>query len=141
MSRYPFAILAALCFSVTPALARFGSAHGVPAIAGTTFGILWAVPFLYVIVRLRGRRLTYRTWSRSTLLYVCGAGVSGSLGILFYWMALSRVPISIAVAINSSSPLLTILLSYFLLRQDERITLRLVSGAVLVICGVLVITI
>lgn len=141
MNRYWYAILSALCFSATPPLARFGATHGVPPIVGTTFGILWAIPLLYLFLRWRGRKLTYRTWPLHTMLYVAGCGVSGSLGILFYWIALSHVSISVAVSINSAAPLLTITLSYFLLRQDEHITFRLLSGAVLVIGGVLIITI
>ncbi|MBI3089670.1 MAG: EamA family transporter [Candidatus Tectomicrobia bacterium] len=140
MSRYTFALLSAVGFGVAPVLARQGALWGLPSILGTTWSTLCALPFLYLFMCVGRRRLTFTKWPRRTQAYVLGTGLCSSIGVLFYWLALSRESVAVVVSINSAFPLLTILLSAILLRQDERITLRLVLGALLVVAGVVIVT-
>ncbi len=140
MGKYTYALLCAVGFGIGPVLARYGAVHGVPAVVGTTIGYACALPCMYLLVLARGKPLTYRTWPRRTQLFVFAAGVGSALGVMIYWIALSYAPVAVVVSINASFPVITIALSYVFLRQDERITLRLIAGAIFVIGGVLTIT-
>lgn len=53
--------------------------------------------------------------------------------------SMSYIPVSISALITLCSPVLVFLLCYIVLRNQERITLRLVLGSVLTLAGIAVI--
>jgi drug/metabolite transporter (DMT)-like permease len=59
--------------------------------------------------------------------------ISGQIGHL---AAMHYIPISVATLITNSQPLLVIPLSYFLLKNQEGITVRTITGSLLVLLGI-----
>ena len=129
----------ALCYSVAPVLASYGSRHGMPPIAGTTLAVAVALPVLYIIVRFQGKRIAFSTWSRRAKFWIILSSITNNFGVLFYWKALSMERVSVVVSINSVNPLFTILIALLALRGDERLTPRLFLSAFLIIGGALLV--
>ena len=64
------------------------------------------------------------------------AGVGLACGIGFFYSALGRAPLSVAAPILGVSPLVAYLFVRILLRDVERVTPRILLGAILVVSGV-----
>lgn len=141
MRPYWYVLVAAFCYGFTPVMTRFAVLRGVPPITGTVVAIGFAAVFLYATLKARGNFVPMRALSRRTQGLIVISGFCGSFGVLMYWAALEVERVSIIVPINSAFPLVTLLLSWVLLRQDERITGRLIIGAVFIIGGAVLITI
>jgi drug/metabolite transporter, DME family len=77
--------------------------------------------------------------TRRSLVLVALAGACAAVGIGSHTLALSQMPVSIVTPISSTYPLVTILLVRLFLRHTERITPRIVLGALCVVAGVVVI--
>src|SRR3990172_9113007 len=104
MERYFFAIVAALGYGMSPVLARFGSLHGVPPIAGATWAVICATPLLYLVLRWQGKRIRFSEWSWRARAAVFGSSLTTNLGVIFYWKALAIERVSVVVALNSIYP-------------------------------------
>jgi uncharacterized membrane protein len=64
------------------------------------------------------------------------AGVLTSLGPLLFFLALSLTQVSFVSVIAASEPLLTVIMSYFLLKREEQISLSIWVTVILVIMGI-----
>ncbi|MCX6021257.1 MAG: DMT family transporter [Chloroflexi bacterium] len=78
---------------------------------------------------------------RRALVWVALSGLFSSVGVLSMYWALSLAPVMVATPISSVNPLLTLLLAHFFLARQEKITRRVVGGAVLVVVGVVLIAV
>ena len=76
---------------------------------------------------------------KRNLLWVAIAGLLASNGVFLSFFALARAPVTVIVPIIGISPLLTLGLAAVFFRQSERITKRIVAGALLVVSGVLLV--
>ncbi len=76
---------------------------------------------------------------KRSLLWVAIAGLLASNGAFLSFFALARAPVTVIGPIVGISPLLTLVLTAVFLRQRERITKRTVTGALLVVSGVLLV--
>jgi drug/metabolite transporter, DME family len=73
--------------------------------------------------------------------YFAGAGVFSATGVLLLFVALSRGQVVVISPVVATNPLFTLVMASVLLRGVERITARVVIGAVLVVAGVVVLTV
>ena len=71
-----------------------------------------------------------RAWGHFSL-----AGILNLAGFLFQFYALLLAGVSITVPLVSTAPFFALLLSYFLLRDMERVTAWKVAGTVLIVLG------
>lgn len=79
-------------------------------------------------------------WNRESSIYFATAGTFESLGLLLVLYALSFGPVVLVTPLTATLPLWVVILSRLFLRDVEKITLRIVVGAMLVVCGTLAIT-
>lgn len=90
-------------------------------------------------VFLTGRQAGYAAVTPLQLFFMLGSmAVGGGIGDAFYVLSLARIGVSRAFPIASIYPALTLVLGVLLL--DERLDVRIVSGLVLVMCGVYLIS-
>jgi drug/metabolite transporter (DMT)-like permease len=73
--------------------------------------------------------------NRKAWVHFSAAGAFNLFGFLFQFYALHLVGMSITVPLVSIAPLFTLLLSYFLLRDMERVTPWKVAGTVCIVLG------
>ena len=71
--------------------------------------------------------------------FITVAGVLQGLGVTSMMTALSRIPVVVAAPIGSLNPLIALILAFFLLRQLERITPRIIIGTILAVAGVVLV--
>jgi uncharacterized membrane protein len=72
--------------------------------------------------------------------YFFFGGISISLGMVSIYYALDRGLVTVVTPISSTGPLFALALSALFLRDVERVTLKIVIGAALIVAGVLVIS-
>ena len=92
---------------------------------------------LMALPRLR-RELRQIPFRRGWQLVVGGSGMS--LGILLFYNAVSRAPITSIAPVVALAPIVAILASQVIARRFEMVNGRIWAGAVAVVCGVALIT-
>jgi drug/metabolite transporter (DMT)-like permease len=103
------------------------------ALIGATVGAA-----LHLALNSNARHLIDRVTraDRAGLLLFIGCGVLTICGQIFVIASMHYIAVSIANLITMSTPVLVTPLSYFLLKNEEGITFRVVSGIVLVLAGI-----
>ncbi|MFC6766113.1 EamA family transporter [Natrinema soli] len=126
---------ASFFYGIEPTLAKIGFAEGTPVIVGLTIKTVVAMIGFVSYLRYRGILPTLSISSDENIRWYVAAGVANTTFLGFYYGALELARVNIVVPMVQMSPFFVMLLSYFLLPKLERITLRLASGAVLVVAG------
>ena len=130
-----YAILAMFFAGITSILAKYCLA-GISADFG--LGIRTTVIFVIIAsLNLAGERL--REFSNLTALQailLVASGITTSLSWIFYYRAMKDGLVSYVAAIDKASILITLVLSFVLLK--EPVTLRVVLGGILILGGMLV---
>ena len=104
------------------------------ATLGMTFGLLVLAVISAPDVR-RDKGTRKRAWVWAAL-----GGLAAGGGITLMFLAISNAPVVVVAPILAMNPLTAILFSQIFLRGMERITWRVLIGALLVVAGVIIIT-
>ncbi len=72
----------------------------------------------------------------AALIMMTLAGICSSFGIFFMYSALARAPVILASPIVATFPLIAMTFTHIFLQRLERVTLRMVLGAILVTVGI-----
>jgi drug/metabolite transporter (DMT)-like permease len=78
--------------------------------------------------------------SRKNIGFFLGGGLLTNLGMLSYFAALQRGPVSTVTPLASTVPLFTLAFSWVLFREVERLNFRIAAGAFLVCAGAALVT-
>lgn len=133
-------LVAAFFFALEPIFATVGLREGTNAFVGLTIKTLAA--FVVIVGYLAWRDSLPRPGDipvRELAWYVL-AGVASTGFLLAYYAGLAVSRVGIVVPIMQTSPLLVILASAVLLKGVERVSFRLVVGALVVVAGAVVVT-
>ncbi len=126
-------VASAAAYGTTHAIARYIVTNAAPPPVTAAYTIFFGMLFLFVIsVPHLKRDLQAPRWS---LIMMTMAGVCSSFGILLMFTALARAPVILASPIVASYPLIAMIFTHIFLQQLERVTLRMVLGAILVAVG------
>ena len=68
--------------------------------------------------------------------FVALSGIASGIAVITWYLAVQRADVVVISPIVSSSPLVTLFLAHLFLTRLERVTRRLVFGAVLTVAGV-----
>ena len=104
------------------------------ATLGMTFGLL-----VLAVISAPDVRRDVGTRKRAWVWAALGGLAAGS-GITLMFLAISNAPVVVVAPILAMNPLTAILFSQIFLRGMERITWRVLIGALLVVAGVIIIT-
>jgi len=138
-----FPLLGAIIFAVGNVARRFGLSatgmHPLEAVAiNETAGLLG---LLFVVVVWRGNDVReFLHAPRDAYAYFVGCGLVSSVALFTLFAALSRGRVVLVDPLSSPTSLFAILFTFLFLREVERVTWRLLVGAVLVVLGVVLIT-
>ncbi len=72
--------------------------------------------------------------------FYLAAGLAISLGMVTIYYALDLGKVVVVIPISSTGPLFSLILTFLFLKDVERVTLKIVLGAVLIISGVVLLT-
>jgi DME family drug/metabolite transporter len=133
---YP--LLSASCFAVVAIIRKLGVSQGGPlfdAAINSTAALVASTAF----VLASGRRSAL-VCERRSLLYFIGGGVAENTGVFLVLVALSLGEVSVVTPLAGTAPLFVLLLTVLFLRRVERLSWRIVVGAVLIVGGVFLLT-
>lgn len=130
-----YALISMFFAGITSVLAKYGL-QNVNADLG--LAIRTTVIFLFIILfntlTSRWKDLSLLTGRQALLL--AGSGLTTTLSWVFYYRAMKDGPVSYVAAIDKASIVITLLLSFLLLK--EPMTPKIILGAVLIFTGMLV---
>ncbi|MBI4639717.1 MAG: EamA family transporter [Candidatus Tectomicrobia bacterium] len=134
---YP--LLAALCYGTNPVLVKKGLQISNEPILGASIGaVIGSISYLlYFCATEQTRDLLTIKW-RSFLLFSL-AGISQAFAIFSFYLALKSQTAAVVAPLTATAPLITLLLSHFLLREAERVTWRDGVGTIFIVLGVVLI--
>lgn len=129
------AFMAAISFGVRPVVVKFGLRELPDAMTASIVAATAALVGVVIYVVFTGRIRELAFTRRSVTLFAIVAIVH-NLGFLAINFAFSLGDVSQVYPINASSPLLTFVMSYFILHNDERLSIVDFVGIVAVVAGV-----
>ena len=143
-SGYLFGVLTALCWATSPVFIRKGLAGLPSSYWGVTVGLAAATAvylvWLFSHMARRPERQRYPSQIspaiKAALLFQALAGVAAALGTLGRTMAIQLAPVVVAIPLAQTSSLFTLIFAPLILgRHIERVTFKLILGALLVVAG------
>lgn len=130
-----YAIISMLFAGITSILAKYGL-QNITADFG--LGVRTTIIFLIIsILNIVGHR--YKEFNNLTnmqLFLLLASGVASALSWIFYYRAIKDGPVSYVASIDKASILITLLFSFFLLK--EPMTPKVILGGCLIFAGTMV---
>jgi drug/metabolite transporter (DMT)-like permease len=132
-----FPALGAVFFGAANVLRR----SAMPEVSSPIVGVTWSlfVTLLVALVLMAAQRERL-SWNRGGPYFLL-AGVFQAIGLLGVYTALASGSVSIVVPVYASSPIFVLALSPLVLGKLERLTRRIVLGALTTLAGVTLISI
>ncbi len=135
--------LIALLSGVFVALSQIGrgAALNLGATPVAALFVFQATAFITVAIGffLQSGNLKYfKQVSRKSLYCYASAGIGFLLGNYCFFTSLTLLPVWQAVAIRNVQPIIVVFLSWLFLKKVDKISLRLVSGVVMVTFGIVI---
>jgi uncharacterized membrane protein len=98
--------------------------------------------FVVSVLTLYYVEKSQETWkmNRHCFWWFLAAGVTISLGMTCIYYALDLGKVSVVIPISSTGPFFSLVLAALFLRDVERVTLRIIFAAIMIVGGVLVLT-
>jgi uncharacterized membrane protein len=134
---FPFA--AALFYGVSDFFRKIGMITVTSPVGGATILTTISLSFFAIIFALMKKKRSMTMGSRNALFFSLG-GIFGSLGQISLLSALKKGDLIIVSPLVSTTPLFVLLLTYIFFKKSERITFRVVLGAISVVTGVVILT-
>jgi uncharacterized membrane protein len=133
---YP--ITAASCFGGVAIIRKLGLSQMGP-IFGAAVNMTTALIVFTAFLVVSGNAQAMRCQGRS-LWYFVAAGVTENAGVCLLMVGLSLGQVSVVAPLAGTAPLFVLPMTYFFLRGIESLTWRVVAGAVLIVCGSVLLT-
>jgi uncharacterized membrane protein len=133
---YP--ITAASCFGGVAIIRKLGLSQMGP-IFGAAVNMTTALIVFTAFLAVSGNAQAMRCQGRS-LWYFVAAGVTENAGVCLLMVGLSLGQVSVVAPLAGTAPLFVLPMTYFFLRGVESLTWRIVAGAVLIVCGSVLLT-
>ena len=133
---YPF--LSASCFGIVAIIRKLGLAKAGP-LFGAAINMTSAMVFATAFVVATGNAGALRC-DRRSLLYFVIAGIAENTGVFLFLLALGLGEVSVVSPLAGTAPLFVVLLAFLFPTAAERLSGRIVAGAVLIVLGVFLLT-
>lgn len=129
---------AALLFACSVNFRKIGlQKMGYPLIgAATTLTVSLIVLLIYFSFMRLSRKEEVFIFNWDSMKFFIVSGLGSGLAFIFYFMALSSSYIVKIQPISATNPLFAILFSHLFLRDEEKITVNIVLGSVIIISGI-----
>ncbi len=137
---YLFAAGASICYAVAQVMSRLVVQEMAPPLVMSVYSFLFGTIFLFVFLLPRLSRELKRHNSRRGLLFFAAMGVVGGLAVTAVHTALMYSPVAVVSSVSAANPLFALLLTYLFLRHLERVSLRTLLDAMLVVARVVLVT-
>lgn len=129
-----YAFLSAIFASLTSIFAKIGI-DNVESNLGTSIRTMVVLLISLGIVLAKGKQKDIKNIEKKDWLFITLSGISTGISWLCYYYALQKGVVSVVVSIDKLSVVVTILLSYFILK--EKLSLKSIIGLILMVVGIL----
>jgi uncharacterized membrane protein len=129
---YPF--IAAFCFGVVQILRKLGLASAGPLL-GATINITAALIATTTFAAVSGNLGSLRC-SRRSLVYFIGGGIAENAGVFLLLLALGFGDVSVVIPLAGTAPLFVLAMAYLFPSDRSKLGWRIVSGVLLIVLGV-----
>ncbi len=137
---YGFALAAALSYAGAQIVVRHTVPAKGPSMVALLFSLAVGTGVLFLMMARESSSLLHVS-KRKGIVFLLLSGCFSALGVALFYYTLSIAPVVVVSPLVGTHPLFAILFSYLFLRGLERVTLRLVLGALMVTAGVAVIAV
>lgn len=128
----------AIFAALTSILAKIGITNVQSNLAtAIRTGVVLVMAWLVVFVK--GKRPQIKALDKKEVFFIFLSGISTGISWLCYYYAIQNGIVSVVVPIDKLSIVITILFSYFILK--EKLNIKTVTGLLLMVCGTLILTI
>ena len=128
----------AIFAALTSILAKIGITNVQSNLAtAIRTGVVLVMAWLVVFVK--GKRPQIKALDKKEVFFIFFSGISTGISWLCYYYAIQNGIVSVVVPIDKLSIVITILFSYFILK--EKLNIKTVTGLLLMVCGTLILTI
>ncbi len=135
---YLFSLIAAALWGASHVVIKLGVTNLAPPLVGATFSTFVGAG-VFSALAIRDRESVAQC-SRKALIFVALAGTFAALALLFQFLAFSMIPVIIASPLSCTYPIVTAALAHLFMKQTEKVTPRVVVGALCVVVGGALIT-
>jgi len=132
-------ILTAVCFGATPILRKTGLQYLPSPVMGMLFSSLGGMFILLACIGFIPRAQRFSRHRLGAVQYIL-TGLIYALAVYLYFLALDKGAVSAVVPLVLTYPLFVLIIMALVFRKLERITPRLIVGAILTVAGAGVIT-
>jgi drug/metabolite transporter (DMT)-like permease len=108
-------------------------------LVGTLIALAWGT-LGFALITARSLRQRGKEFRRGMWLFAAG-GIFSAGGVALMFLSLSKGEVVVVSPVLATNPLFTLIMASLLLRGMERISVRIVLGAILVVGGVAVLSI
>ncbi len=133
-----YAVLSAFFESVKSIFGKIGIS-GIDSNLGTAIRTVVVLIMAWVMVFVTGKQKEIKEITKSGAAFICISGLTTGMSWLCYYKALQDGPASVVVPIDKLSILVTIIFSYFILK--ERLTKKALAGLAMITLGTLLLVI
>lgn len=136
-----FAFTAAISYGTSQVLTRSATDEISPVVGALIALFFGTLGFALLSARtlIRNRNATGNL--RRGIPFVIGGGLFSACGVLLMFLALQRGEVIAVSPVLATNPLFTLAFAIVMLRGVERVTLRIVAGALLVVGGVIILSV
>lgn len=135
-----FALSAATAYATAQVITKRSVTDVTSPLVGTFIALLWGT-LGFSLLATRELVRSHRTnLARGLRLFALG-GFFSAMGVLLMFFALAQGQVVVVAPVLATNPLFTLLFAFLLLRGVERITPRIVLGALLVVAGVVTLSV
>lgn len=131
-----YAIISMVFAGITSVIAKFGM-KGLSS--DTALAIRTAVVFTIVVLNafiFNNAFSELRHFPAKNLIFLIISGITTSVSWIFYYRAMKIGPVSYIASIDKASIVVTLLLSFILLK--EPITAKILAGAIFILIGMII---
>ena len=133
-----FPLLSATCFGMVSILRKIGLSGAGPVI-GMALNVTTAAVAFAAFMLASGQRGALSCRGRP-LAYFVAAGLMENIAVFLNIVALGMGTVSVVTPLYGTSPIFTLLLSFFFLRGIEQLSRRVVVGTMLIVVGIYLLT-
>lgn len=133
-----YAVLSAVFAALTSILAKIGIAD-IDSNLATAIRTAVVLMMAWFIVLIKRKMAQVRTTDRKEFAFICLSGITTGASWLCYYYAIQSGVVSVVVPIDKLSIVVTVLFSCLVLK--EKLTLKALSGLLLMVCGTMIMTI
>ena len=134
MLGYLAALGAAISYAVVSLIARKIVTDYSSPMVGTAFSMMFGTMIVAGMFHRHAMNDVAST-PRKAWVYVALAGCASTWGVSFWFLAFNEAPVVLVAPAAGTHPLVAIVLAHLFLQRLERVTWRIVLGAMLVVGG------